>query len=159
MRTRAYGWWSLRTTREQRLLLAMLALLGAAILWYGVIRPLDDALASARARHTRAVIAEADALGVADAIAQLRRARPPALDLPVRLFVPQSASAAGFTVARADQFEPDGVRIVIASARPAAFFGWLTELQARGLVVEALSVAPSPDRTLSVQFTVRSGRS
>lgn len=154
---RAYGWWRLRTTREQRLLLAMSALLAATILWYGIIRPLDDALAEARARHGRAVIAEAEARGRADAIVALRRNRPPGLDLPVRVFVPQSASAAGFTVARADAFEPDGVNVVISSARPAAFFTWLSGLQARGLVVEALSVNAAPGRTLAVQFTVRSG--
>lgn len=157
MRTRAIGWWALRTTREQRLLLAMFALFAIAILWFGIIRPLDDALADARARQQRAVIAEAEARAQANAIAVFRRNRPPTLDLPVRIFVPQSASAAGFTVSRADPFEPDGVSIVIGSVRPAAFFTWLASLQARGLIVEALSATPSPDRTLSVQFTVRSG--
>lgn len=157
MKTRAYSWWRLRTTREQRMLLALAAVLGATLIWYGIIRPLDDALADARARHSRAITAEAEARGTADAIADFRRTRPARLDLPVRVFVPQSASAAGFTVARSDPFEPDGVSIVIASVRPAAFFTWLSSLQARGLIVEALSASPNPDRTLSVQFTVRSG--
>ncbi len=156
-RTRALSWWAGRTTREQRLLLAMAAILGATLIWYGIIRPLDDALADARARHTRAITAEAEARGIADAIADLRRTRPAGLDLPVRVFVPGNATAAGFTVTRADPFEPDGVSIVMASVRPATFFTWLSGLQARGLVVEALSASPNPDRTLSVQFTVRSG--
>lgn len=156
-RAQALSWWAGRTTREQRLLLAMAALLAATLVWFGLIRPLDDALAEARARHGRAITAEAQARGTADAIDELRRTRPPPLDLPIRVFVPRSATAAGFTVARADAFEPDGVSIVIASVKPAAFFTWLSSLQARGLVVEALSASPSPDRTLSVQFTVRSG--
>lgn len=157
MRTRAYSWWRLRTTREQRLLLAMFALLGVTLIWFGIVRPLGDALADARARHTRAITAEAEARGQAEVIAALRRNRPPRLDIPVRVFVPRAATAAGFTVARADAFEPDGVSVVISSVRPAAFFTWLAGLQARGLVVEALSANPNPDRTLSVQFTVRSG--
>lgn len=156
-RTRALGWWAGRTTREQRLLLAMAAILGATLIWYGIIRPLDDALADARARHTRAITAEAEARGTADAIAAFRRARPAGLTIPVRVFVPETASAAGFTVTRADPFEPDGVSIVMASVRPPAFFTWLSGLQSRGLVVEALSASPNPDRTLSVQFTVRAG--
>ena len=156
-RTVIVSWWRGRTTREQRLLLALAALLAATLIWYGIIRPLDDALADARARHARAITAEAEARGVAEAIAEFRRTRPARLDLPVRVFVPGAATAAGFTVARADPFEPDGVSIVIASVRPAAFFTWLSGLQSRGLVVEALSASPNPDRTLSVQFAVRSG--
>ncbi len=156
-RSGVVGWWRGRTTREQRMLLAMSALLGATLIWYGIIRPLDDALADARARHGRAITAEAQARGVADAIADLRRTRPAGLDLPVRVFVPGAATAAGFTVTRSDPFEPDGVSIVMASVRPAAFFTWLAGMQSRGLVVEALSASPNPDRTLSVQFTVRSG--
>ena len=157
MRTRAYSWWSLRTTREQRMLLVMFAALAAALIWFGVVRPLGDALAEARARHARAITAEAEARGRADAIAALARARPPRLDIPVRVFVPETAAASGFTVQSADAFEPDGVSIVIGSARPAAFFTWLSGLQSRGLVVEALSATPNPDRTLSVRFTARSG--
>lgn len=156
-RTVAIGWWAQRTTREQRMLLAMFAVLAGTLLWFGIIQPLGDALAAARARHSAAITAEAEARAQADAIAALGRNRPVRLDLPVRIFVPRAATAAGFTVARADAFEPDGVSIVIASARPAAFFTWLSGLQARGLVVEALSATPNPDRTLAVQFTVRSG--
>lgn len=157
MRRSALSWWAGRTTREQRLLLAMFALAAVTFVWFGVVRPLSDALAEARARHSRAITAEAEARGQAEAIAGLRRNRPPRLDLPVRVFVPDSASAAGFAVQRADAFEPDGVSIVIASVKPAAFFTWLSGLQARGLMVEALSASPNPDRTLSVQFSVRSG--
>lgn len=151
------GWWRLRTTREQRLLLVMGALIAVTLIWFAIVRPLADALTDARARHSRAITAEAEARGQADAIAALARDRPPRLDIPVRVYVPQVAAAAGFTVQRADPFEPDGVSIVIASARPAAFFTWLAGLQARGLVIEALSATPAPDRTLSVQFTVRQG--
>ena len=153
----AYTWWASRTIREQRLLLVMAAGLTLTLLWLAVIRPLSDALADARARHTRAITAEAEARGIADAIAAAGRNRPARLDVPVRIFVPETAAAAGFTVQRAEPFEPDGVSMVIGSARPAAFFAWLAGLQSRGLVVEALTATPNPDRTLSVQFTVRSG--
>ena len=153
----AYAWWTGRTTREQRLLLVMAGAVATTLLWLAVIRPLSDALADARARHTRAITAEAEARGIADAIAAAGRNRPARLDVPVRIFVPETATAAGFTVQRAEPFEPDGVSMVIGSARPAAFFTWLAGLQSRGLVVEALTATPNPDRTLSVQFTVRSG--
>ena len=160
MRTRAAlgglgGWWRLRSTREQRLLLVMGALLAITLIWFAIVRPLADALTDARARHTRAITAEAEARGQADAIAALARQRPARLTLPVRLFVPQAATAAGFTVERADAIEPDGVSIVIGSAKPAAFFTWLSGMQRRGLIVETLSATPSPDRTVAVQFTIR----
>lgn len=159
MNARAYSWWRLRTTREQRLLLAMFTLFAVTVVWFGIVRPLDDALAAARERHGRAVIAEAEARGQAAAIAELGRNRPRRLALPVRLFVPQSATAAGFTVQRADAFEPDGVNVMIGAARPSAFFAWVADLQSRGLIVEALSANPNPDQTLSVQVTVRQGGS
>ena len=56
------AWWRLRTPREQRMLLAMGALLAVTLAWLLVVRPIDDALADARARHARAVITHAEAL-------------------------------------------------------------------------------------------------
>jgi len=43
------------------MLIGLGALLAALILWFGIVRPLDNALAEARARHGRAVLALADA--------------------------------------------------------------------------------------------------
>ena len=54
--TGARVWFEGRSLRERRLILVMLALAALTIAWGGVIRPLGDALASARTRHADAVI-------------------------------------------------------------------------------------------------------
>lgn len=148
-------WWRLRTMREQRLILVMVALVALTILWFGILRPLDDRLADARQRHGRAVLAEADARGQAEAIREFQQRRPPRLDLPVRVFAPQSASASGFTVRNADPFEPDGVALNIDAARPGPLFDWVSDLQGRGLIVETLQATANADRTVSVRIAVR----
>lgn len=149
-------WWRLRTLREQRLLLAMVALLVVTFAWLVVVRPVDDALADARARHGRAVIAVADARAQGEAIMRLQRAAALPPSLPINIFVSQKAEEAGFAVAR---LEPEGanqVQLAINAVRAQAFFPWVAQLERRhGLIVERLVARTNSDATLAVQVTFR----
>lgn len=156
MSDRLRFWWRLRSPREQRLLLAMLALAVLTLAWLLVIRPLGDLLGDARARAARAAIAAGDAQARADAIRALEAARPATLRLPVVGVVTQAATEAGFTAARIDRDPGGGVSVTLASARPPAFFGWVEAMEARrGLVVERLGAQPNADSTISAQVTFR----
>lgn len=151
------AWWRMRSPREQRMVAIMVGLLALVIAWLGIIRPLDDALADARARQARAVLALADARGQAQAIRALERGgTPPPPSVPVQIFVAQRASEAGFTVAR---LEPEGankVNVVIDAARPQAIFSWAADLERRdGLVVERMTARANADASLSVQIAFR----
>ena len=150
------AWWRLRSLREQRLLLVMMALFAITILWLGLVRPLGDRLAAARGRHASAVLALAAVRAQADSIAALEhRARPP-VGLAVGTLVQRAAGEAGFADA---VVAPDGVGradVTIPAVRTPTFFGWIADLQRRyGLVVDRLSVRTNSDATLSVDLGIR----
>ena len=148
-------WWSLRTTREQRMLLAMAAAIAIVLAWLLIVRPLDDALADARARHARAVLDRARAQAQADEIALLQRGGPPPIQGVLATAIGQKANEAGFAKARVT---PDGKRVAIAieAAKAQAVFGWIADLERRdGLVVDRLSARTNSDATIAVDATVR----
>ena len=157
MIARLDAWRRLRSRREQVQLAIMLVLAAITVIWLMVIRPLGDALAEARARHGRAVVALAEARSQAEAIVRLEGRRTAPLEGALLPIVASAAGEAGFQVSR---ITPDGdarVNLTIASARPQAFFAWLDRLETgRGLVVERLNLTSNSDRTVSVELTLRS---
>lgn len=148
------AWWTARSRREQWLLAIMVALLGVTIAWLGVYRPLDARLSAARARHADAI----EALGAARAAAVALGGRRPAgtgrAGVALAPIVSADAAAAGFAAA---QVSPQGERrvtVAIPAARPAALFGWVARLEARGIVVEQMSARANSDPTLAVDLTL-----
>ena len=155
MTERFKAWWALRTTREQRLLLVMFALLAVVIVWLGVIRPVTDALASARERHATAITRLAEIRAAAEAYRELRRSAPPSLAAPLATVVAQSAAEAGF---QPTAITPDGagrVTVSLASARPIALFSWVAQLEAQGIMVERMTAKSNSDPTLGVELVLR----
>ena len=150
-------WWRDRSRREQVLLAIMLVLAAMTFAWLLIVHPLGDALASARERHERAVVALAEARSQADIIAQLEGQKAPPLEGTLDALVSASAAEAGFALSR---ITPDGdsrVAIAMSAVKPQAFFAWLDRLEhERGLVVERLNATSNSDRTLSVELSLRS---
>lgn len=156
MKERLSLWWRGRTAREQKLILAMLALAVLVLSWLLVVRPLGDALAEARERHGAAVIALAEARAQAAAIGTIERAPRPALAGPVDALINESAVAAGFPVTRVEREGPGQATLVMDAVRPQAFFGWVGQMEReRGLVVERLRATTNSDQSLAVQITFR----
>lgn len=156
MMARLKPWWLERSPRERVMLLVMVALLALTLGWLLLIRPMGDALADARARHDRAVIASGRAGAQAAAIAALERRGAAAPTLPVAGLLEQKASEAGFTGARVEAVEAGKAKVAIAVVRPQAFFGWVSELERRdGLIVDRLAATTNNDATLAVEATMR----
>ena len=156
MNERLNLWWRGRTTREQRLILAMLALASAILLWLLVVRPLNDALAQARERHGAAVIALAEARAQAAAITLIERAPRPALPGPVDALINAAAIEAGFPVRRVEREGVGQATLTMDAVRPQAFFGWVGQMERdRGLIVERLRATTNSDQSLAVQVTFR----
>jgi len=145
------SWWQARSARERVMLAVMAALLVLVLGWLLVARPLADALDAAKLRHGAAVVALAEA-----------RARPstigPSLAGPVDGLVAETAAQAGFTGARIARQGPAGASVVIDAARPQALFGWVAQMERRGLIVERLRVQANADRTLSAEIALKAGR-
>lgn len=153
MMARARLWWTGRTTREQRLLLAMFALLGVTIAWV-IVLTIGNAVGAARTRHGEAVIAHAEVAGKVDALRDLQRGRV-ATVAAVDAAVSQAASEAGFVLSRSEAQGDGRVLVAIGSARPQAFFGWVGELEARGIFPERLTARANSDRTLNIEAVFR----
>lgn len=152
--------WNLRTTREKRLLLALFAVIAVFVAWLGVVRPLDNALADAKARHDRAVIARAQVDARVAALRELRAAPRAPLPGSIADVVQAEVIRAGFVMNQVEPAGTDGARIIITAARPQTFFAWVTDLETRlGLDVEALTARPNADQTLAVDVTFRRGSS
>lgn len=146
-------WWRARSTREQRLLWVMAALIAVLFLWLVVIRPLGDALDRARERHNAAVIALAEARARrAPAGGLSANAAPPS---PLAPFITSGAADAGFAAARVAARGPDRASLVIDAARPQALLGWLARLEAQGVAIETLRARANADRTIAVEAALR----
>ncbi len=150
------SWWTARSVRERRMLAVMAGLIALALLWFAAIRPLIGARATAEARLQAASTALAQAR--ADA-ASFNRGAASRADAPRPLapFVTASASEQGFTNMVVTGAQPDEAAITSAQVRPAAFFGWLGQLEMRGISVRSLSASANADQTISVQATLGGG--
>lgn len=149
--------WVMLSLRERGLIAIMLGLLAVTIIWFGLIRPVQDGLSRAQADH---IIAVDRAGRIAASVTALKTATggPPQLDGAIDQVVSRSASDAGFTLDSANLEGADRMSIAIGVARPAALFGWLASLEARGIGVEAIIVDPATGGTVSARATLRVAR-
>jgi general secretion pathway protein M len=148
-------WFDTRSLREKRLIAAMLALAVLTAIWAGIIRPVGDALSSARERHADAVVRLANTQAALDTLRgiQARRSRP--LTGSLVDTVRAAASEAGFVLANLDQQAPDRVHVGIQSARAGALVGWLARLERSGVLVDNARLTDNGDRTVGVDLTLK----
>lgn len=144
-------WWRERSERE-RVMLAVMAVLAALVFgWLLIVRPLDAALAGARAGQD-AAIARLERVR-ADAAA-LEEARAP-IDGSPHALIARSASAAGFVPTRLDPGADGTVMLGLSSAKAVALSKWLKTLEAEGVHIEQITIRPNSDATLSVDATLK----
>lgn len=150
-------WYKALTARERYLVLAA-GVFAVLTLCYLLVVPLDDALASAKARHADAVIAlgetqaRVDAVKVVKAAQAGRAARP---DVPLESVIRARANDAGFALASVVPQGQDRVQIAIAAARPGALTGWLADLEAGGIIVDRLETTDNGDRSVAAHVTLK----
>lgn len=141
-------------TRRERVLVGVAAALtGLVVLVYGVVLPMGRAFDAADARHAEATVRAGRLIA---AMRQLD-APPPrkAASGPVDRLVAASAEQAGL-VLQSNQPHGEGeTQVVVPAAPAAAVLAWLDALGAQGLVVDALTVSPSPSGTVAVSVTLR----
>ena len=144
-------WWAGRSQRERVLLLVMLALALPILAWLLVLRPIDNALETARADHwaatTRLIQVRSDA--------GLLKSAAVSANETAQAIAARSASAAGFVPSRLDP-TPDGKAMLsLPSAKPAALARWLEALDREGIIVETISMRPNSDATVAVEAVLR----
>lgn len=147
-------WFRALSRREQILISIMGGLLAIVIVVYGIIFPLRQALDDASTRYS-ASLAQATLIE-----GKVRKLKSPASQSvrfrgTAEALVSQSAEERGFTVEQLVKQNDGRVSLTIPSARSNSLYGWLAELERRGLQPESLTVQPKAGDTLSVQLTLR----
>lgn len=153
---RLRAWFDGRTRRERLLLAVMAVLLGAALVWYGLVTPVQawcDAAAERRAAAAAALASvEAD-------IARIEEARETDRGgggEPIEPLLLRTAAQAGLGLAR-HQAESDGAHTVwLEAAPPEVVFGWIATLErGHGVSVTNLTALKAAAGGLDVQVSFR----
>lgn len=160
MRAELITMWSGRSPRERWLLAGAGVLVALMLAWLLIVRPLTDARVSALQRRAEAAKTYAETHALAAELERLRAEKQSfAPVMPLRA-IGEAAAAAGFAPRTLEEEgrESGAVRLVIDAVRPQAFFGWVAEMEQRGLVVFRLIARPNADNTLAVEVTFRAPR-
>jgi general secretion pathway protein M len=148
---RLIAWYSVRSQREQRLVLVMAAIGIPLLAWLLFVLPLSRAYENALDRHLESV----DRNGRVRALAgsgNANRVSAPAGDLA--LAVTDSAARAGLTLDSNAPSGPDSVAVAVAQASPTAVMQWLSGMEARGLQLNDLRIVPAGPGGVSVSVRV-----
>jgi len=140
-------WWKGRSLREQRLLVVMAALAIVVVVWLGMLRPLSDARAEARKRHSDTLVAVAQIEAEAARLKALPD-RAGATGAPIDI-VRAEADAIAITPSLV-QPDGDGVRVDIPVIGGQALFTLIDRLRVRGLSVDTLAARPETGGSLVV---------
>jgi len=147
--------WFVTLSARERMLVSVAGVLGGLIvLIYGVILPVGHAFDAAAMRHAAAtersgrLIAQVRALSAPAPASQVQGG-------PIDQQVAAGAESAGFVLQTNQPRGNDMTVIVIPTARPAAAMAWLDAMSGHGVVIDTLTMTPSPDGTVSLNATLR----
>ena len=152
------AWYGSRSSREQRLLLAMLAIAVPVLLWLLVYQPVTRALEGAWDRHAEAVDRHGRVLASVEALKGAARPVAAAPAGEMAALASESAGRSGLTLASAAAQGSDRAAVSIAAGAPQAMLTWLRGLEAQGVLVEDLRMTPAPDGTVALTAVLTRGR-
>ena len=142
--------------REQILIGIMLGLLLVITGYYGITRPLIGAISNAKQDQAEAVLREGRIMAKLDALSgggtELRRTDGVAGTLD--LFARSSLSEIGLAPTEVTAMGEGRLRLNITPVSAPTLFGWLSDMESRGLVVSELDVKPTEGSSLSAQVTL-----
>jgi general secretion pathway protein M len=148
-------WFADRSLREKRLLIVMAALAALTLIWAVIIRPVTDALSSARERQASAVVRVAETEMRLDALKSLQQDRPAPLSGPLDAVIRDRANEAGFPLANVTGQGADRVQISITAAKPGALLSWIADLEVAGILVDSLNITNNGDQTVAANMTLK----
>ena len=154
MMERTQIWWRGLSVREKVLIGVMIALLGATLVVFGIALPVDRALRESRREADAAIDLNASIRSKVAFLRRLPRRAPPRPALADAVI--QTAGEAGLTLERNQAQGGGRTEIAIAAAAPSAAFRWIGALEARGVVVESVTLRPAPaPGAVTVSLVVR----
>lgn len=144
-------WYSARSQRERRLILAMLAIALPLLAWLLFVMPLSQAYESALERHLQAVDRNGRMRALAG-VGQASRNGAPEGDLAV--LVTDGAGRAGVTLDSNAPAGRDAVTVAAAQAPSTAVSQWLSEVERQGLRIDELRIVPAGPAGVSVSARI-----
>ena len=143
-------WFSSRSLREQRLLIAMTVIASLLLLWLVVVRPLNLAYAAALERHLAAIDRNGQVKAMAEA--NTGRAAPTANvgGADITLVLAERAAQSGLVLASNNATGPNDASISIATASAIAASQWLARLEQDGFEVRDVAMTPAADNKVAV---------
>jgi len=148
-------WFSALSLREKRLVLVAVALAIVTLFWFGLVRPVGDGLSDAKARYSSAVRRLADTEAQLRDVRALQRQRPEPIAAPLESVVRERAANAGFALSSVTPASDNGIQIAIPTARPAAFFAWVADLESNGILVDSMTTTDNADQTISATLVLK----
>ncbi|WP_265528082.1 type II secretion system protein GspM [Sphingomicrobium marinum] len=143
-------WWFSRTPRERLMLMVMMAVAIPVLGWLLVVTPLLDAKEEARADYLLAL----DRHVRVEALANPAPATGEGIAVSLIDYLDTQASQRGFSLTVNALEAPGQARIAIAQANGQALLGWLSELEAVGLVLNNVQITPGEAGGVSMSATI-----
>lgn len=151
----AKNWFVGLSQREKILVGIAAALLVGLIGYYGIARPMSDAMTAAEQRYMDAVERRARIDAKVAALRQPIDGSVAKFSGAIDAFIGQSAGETGIAVASVTPQSDSRANMVVESARPTALFGWLARIEQQGVTVESLTIEPAANGTVSATMTLR----
>lgn len=143
-------WFSTRSQREQRLLIAMTVIASLLFVWLAVVRPLNLAYAAALERHLLAI----DRNGQVKAMAKANEGRAASEanvgSADITLVLAERAAQSGLVLASNVAAGPNDASISIGTASAIAASQWLARLEQDGFEVREVAMTPTADNNVAV---------
>ncbi len=154
-------WWTLRSEREQTLVISLVVIIAAFLLYFAVIRPvlsfreqaLDDYKAASEVRDDVQSAASALSKGSGQTVAS----REDADDRPPRIIASASARQLGLGITRIQPMEDDVVSFWFDQVDVSVLFTWMVNLNTQyGFVVSRADIQRSPEgESVTAQIVLR----
>lgn len=144
-------WYSTRSERERRLILAMLAIALPLLAWLLFVLPLSRAYDEALERHLAAVDRNGRVRSLAGASATPGRGAP---EGDLALVITDNAGQAGLTLDSSAPAGPDAVAVTVAQASPIAVSQWLSGIEGQGLRLDDLRLVPAGPGGVSLSVRI-----
>lgn len=158
MTDRIVNWWR-GMSRRERWLVGVAGVLALGVLIWLLGRPAYAAYINLEADHRAAVEREGRVAAKVQLLAQRPAAAATAANDAVAIdqYLTQSAGEIGLTLDRNEARGAGQATIAIATAKAPILADWLASLEARGFVVDQLTITPGADGTVGMTAELRRG--
>lgn len=152
------NWFQLLSSRERIFIWILIALIVATVGYYGILRPLSNAIEESKQQYIVAIEREVRIKSKVALLSQPNEALKRPVTGALDDFLSQSAGEAGFAVGSIDAQNDGSVNMSVQSAKSTALFGWLARIERRGISPTTVAITPATNGTVSANLRLKHAR-